>query len=119
MWVSDGAVFFFSLVLVFNFLYFGDMVVYLVLPYSMSPSYLHFFQDSCCLVFFCESRKASTSILAPPPPPRQRNEKEILIRKREGGRGSKQTPTPNYNLVDAGEVIVVDAIRDDHSGFSK
>ena len=50
---------------------------------------------------------------------RQRNEKEVLTRQRAGGRGTGFSPrTVNFNIVDVGEVIAVDPVRDEHGGFT-
>ena len=50
-------------------------------------------------------------------PTRQRNEKEMLMQQRTGGRGGARTRVPNFNLMEPGEVIVVDFVREEHGGF--
>ena len=47
---------------------------------------------------------------------RQRNEKEVLMQRREGGRGTHQIRVPNFNLLEAGEVITVDPVPNEHAG---
>ena len=48
---------------------------------------------------------------------RQRNETEVTMQKRTGGRGGRQTRVTNFNLLEANEVIVVNAVRGEHGGF--
>ena len=51
-------------------------------------------------------------------PTRQRNEKEVLLVTRSGiHQGRTVKKSPNYNLLEPSEVIVVDAVRNEHGGF--
>ena len=56
-------------------------------------------------------------------PTRQRNEKEVMMISRPGnsrttgGQPRQRVPAPHYNIMEAGEVIVVDPVRDEHNGF--
>ena len=51
-------------------------------------------------------------------PTRQRNEKEVLLVTRTSGRvGRTVQRKPNFNLLEANEIIVVDPVRGEHGGF--
>ena len=52
---------------------------------------------------------------APAVAPQVRNEKEILTRHRCAGQRKFEL---NFDLVDAGEIVVVDPVRGEHDGFS-
>ena len=38
------------------------------------------------------------------------------MQRREGGRGTRQIRVPNFNLLEAGEVITVNPVRNEHAG---